>query len=63
MKLVNYRCENEDCPNYLTYTKEMIFHDTETPFQPYCVQCVCLMKAWNFKDNGQRWRFADKEEE
>ena len=55
IKLENWRCT--EC------TKEQdVFRDTNDPNEeiPGCDKCSGTLERFNFKNNGQRYRFADQ---
>ncbi len=59
MKLVNFRCNNQDCK----YSEEDLFDDFEeipTMLRHFCPMCGGILYKFNFKDNSQVWQFADK---
>lgn len=56
MKLINYKCPYCGKEKELLYTEQELlvaFHDIET----YCSECNTVMMPFNFKNNGQVWRF------
>jgi len=58
MKLINYRCNNPEC----RYEEEELFQDAqEAPnmLDHYCPMCSGILYKFNFKNNGQIWKFND----
>lgn len=57
MKLVNFKCDNEDCP----YEEEDLFDD-EPPkmLEHFCPMCGGILYKFNLKNNPQVWKYNDK---
>ena len=59
MRLINYRCNNLDCP----YEKEELFRSIEIPpkvLEYCCPICGGILYQFNLKNNRQVWRFNDR---
>jgi len=63
MKLINFKClncghEDEVLLDEQTMNEEL-FYQSDTVLM--CSKCEGVMVKFNFKNNGQRWRFCDSE--
>jgi len=59
MKLINFKCNNEDC----NYEEEELFQSDETlpkMLEHYCPMCGGILYQFNFKNNQQVWKYNDK---
>jgi predicted nucleic acid-binding Zn ribbon protein len=63
MKLINYKCLNcgheDEVFEDEQVKKDEEFYNSDAVL--ICSKCTGMMVKFNFKNNGQRWRFCDAE--